>query len=140
MKSGFKYRRYHNKIYFPENTAEMVIEFINQIDDIDVTNHAIEELNRDRRGVIPIPTKEEIFCSENTLVEFYERVDENDDRLNIIQKLVIRVHNLSDSFDYCYVLAREGFIVSAWANDKDDIHRLSHKAHFYYNPNQVQVA
>lgn len=140
MKAGFNFRRYHNKIYFPENTAEMVIEFIQQIDDIDVTNHAIEELSKDKRGVIPIPTKDEIFNSENTLVEFYERVDEAGNRTNIIQKLVIRAHNLSEKYDYCYVLAREGFIVSAWANDKNDIHRLNHKAHFYYNPNKVEIA
>lgn len=50
-----------------------------------------------------------------------------------IQKLVIRVHNLSDVYDYTYVIAREGFVISNWVNDKNDNHRLTNDNN-YYNP------
>ena len=121
-------RCYHNKIYLPENVGEMCAEFIGQVTDVDVTFHAAEQLMEDRRGIIPLPSREEIFHPGNTLVEVYEQLDGDDMPLGRIQKMLIRVHNLSEDFDYSYVLAREGFIVSAWANDKNDDHRLDSKS------------
>jgi hypothetical protein len=134
-------RRYHNKIYFPDNTGELCIEFFTQIQDVDVTYHAAEQLMEDKRCVIPLPNRKELFHSANTLVEFYEHIDEEGNSLGKVQKMLIRVHNLDDKYDFSYVLAREGFIVSAWANDKDDDHRLdSRSSRDYYRPEEVQVA
>ena len=131
-------RCYHNKIYLPENVGEMCAEFIGQIADVDVTFHAAEQLMEDRRGIIPLPSREEIFHPSNTLVEVYEQINEYGVPLNKIQKMLIRVHNLDEKYDYSYVLAREGFIVSAWANDKNDDHRLDSKsAGRYYRPESV---
>lgn len=131
-------RCYHNKIHFPENVGEMCAEFIGQIKDVDVTFHAAEQLMEDRRGIIPLPSREEIFHPGNTLVEVYEQINESGVPLNRIQKMLIRVHNLSESFDYSYVLAREGYIVSAWANDKNDEHRLDSKSSGrYYRPQTI---
>lgn len=113
----------------------MIAEFFQQINDIDVTFHAAEQLMEDRRGIIPLPTKGELFYNTNTLVECYEKCDEAGNPLGIIQKVLIRVHNLDETLDYCYVLAREGFIVSAWANDKTDDHRLVRTD--YYDPNKA---
>jgi hypothetical protein len=128
-------RRYHHKIHFPEETGQMCLEFFQQISDVNVTYHAAEQLMEDRRGIIPLPTREEILHSSNTLVEFYEQINEYGIPLNRIQKMLIRVHNLSEDFDYSYVLAREGYIVSAWANDKNDDHRLdSRSSRDYYCP------
>lgn len=143
-----KLRRYHNKIHFPDNVAEMCLEFFSQINSVDVTYHAAEQLMEDPRGIIPLPTREEILHHSNTLVEFYEQVNEFDHPLGKIQKMLIRVHNLSEDYDYSYILAREGFIVSAWANDKNDDHRLNGRsAREYYRPatlteesNQEQAA
>lgn len=133
-------RRYHNKIYFPENTANLCLEFFGQINDVDVTYHAAEQLMEDRRGIIPLPSRDELLHPTNTLVEFYEQINEYGESLNKIQKMLIRVHNLSEDFDYSYVLAREGFIVSAWANDKNDDHRLDSKSSSdYYRPRGHQV-
>jgi hypothetical protein len=131
-------RRYHNKIYFPENLGAMCAEFIGQINDVDITYHAAEQLIEDRRGIIPLPSREEIFHPSNTLVEIYEQINEFGVSLNKIQKMLIRVHNLNEQYDYSYVLAREGFIVSAWANDKNDEHRLDSKASKdYYRPSEA---
>lgn len=128
-------RRYHNKIFFPDNSAEMCLEFFGQISDIDVTYHAAEQLMEDRRGIIPLPTRGELLHHSNTLVEFYEQVNEFGHPLGKIQKMLIRVHHLHEDYDYSYILAREGFIVSAWANDKSDDHRLTSKAaRDYYRP------
>lgn len=134
-------RRYHNKIYFPDNTAVMCLEFFGQIKDVDVTYHAAEQLIEDRRGIIPLPSREELLHSSNTLVEFYEVLDEQNEPTGKCQKMLIRVHNLSETFDYSYVLAREGFIVSAWANDKNDDHRLDSRAsRDYYRPHVAETA
>lgn len=131
-------RRYHNKIYFPENLGEMCAEFISQINDVDVTFHAAEQLMEDRRGIIPLPSREEIFHPSNTLVEIYEQLDNEGCPIGRIQKMLIRVHNFNEQYDYSYVLAREGFIVSAWANDKNDDHRLDSRAsRDYYRPAEV---
>jgi hypothetical protein len=128
-------RRYHHKIYFPENTGQMCMEFLGQITDVDVTYHAAEQLIEDKRGIIPLPTREEIFHSANTLVEYYEVLNEFGESMNRIQKMLIRIHNLDEKYDYSYVLAREGYIVSAWANDKNDDHRLDGRASSdYYRP------
>lgn len=128
-------RRYHNKVYFPENTALMCLEFFAQINDVDVTYHAAEQLMEDKRTVIALPSREELLHNSNTLVEFYELCDEFGNPQGKIQKMLIRVHNLHEQYDFAYVLAREGFIVSAWANDKDDDHRLDSRAsRDYYKP------
>lgn len=131
-------RRYHHNIYFPENLGELCLEFFGQIQDVDVTYHAAEQLMEDRRGIIPLPSRSELFHSANTLVEFYEQINEFGQPLGRIQKMLIRVHNLSEDYDYSYVLAREGFIVSSWANDKNDNHRLDGKsAQSYYRPIEI---
>jgi hypothetical protein len=128
-------RRYHKNIYFPDNLGLMCAEFIQQINDIDITYHAAEQLIEDRRGIIPLPDRDEIFHPKNTLIEIYEQLNEFGQPVGKIQKMLIRVHNLDATYDYSYVLAREGFIVSAWANDKNDEHRLDSKAaRAYYRP------
>lgn len=121
-------RRYHNKIHFPENTALMCLEFFGQITDVDLTYHAAEQLMEDKRCVIDLPTRDDLLHATNTLVEFYELCDEEGNPQGRIQKMLIRVHNLHEKYDFSYVLAREGYIVSAWANDKNDDHRLDSRA------------
>lgn len=125
-KQGFN--RYHSDIYFPENYAQMVIEFIETFKgDVDLTNHAAEQLFEDKRGLIPLPTNEELLEDSNKIIEFYERKD----KLGRIQKAVFRVGHLSEDYDYTYVVARGGVIVTAWANDKGDNHRLTNSLNEY---------
>lgn len=122
-----KFNRYHDSIYFPENFSEMIMEFIQTLsNEIDLTNHAAEALYEDKRGNIPLPTKKELLDT-NKIVEFYERTD----RLGRIQKAVFRVSHLSEKYDYTYVVARGGVVVTAWANDKNDNHRLTHALNEY---------
>jgi len=129
-------RRYHHKVYFGDNVGIMTIEFIEQLGkkEIGYTKHAEKERITDKRGIIPKATREILFNPTNTLVEFYEILNTNGKPSMHIQKLVIRVHNLSDQYDYTYVIAREGFVVSNWANDKNDEHRLNHSNNMYYCP------
>ena len=129
-------RRYHHKIWLPDNTGFMCMDFFTQITEVDVTYHAADQLLEDRRGIIPLPSRAELLHNTNTLVEVYERLDGNNEPTGIIQKMLLRVHNLHPAYDYCYVLAREGFIVSTWANDKGDDHRID-KAHMYWRPKDI---
>lgn len=123
-----KFNRYHDSIYFPETFSKMMVEFIQTLnDEIDLTNHAAEALFEDKRGDIPLPTKKELLDNTNKIVEFYERTD----RLGRIQKAVFRVSHLSEKYDYTYVVARGGVVVTAWANDKGDNHRLTHALNEY---------
>ena len=133
-------RRYHNRIYFPENTAQMCLEFFGQIQDVDVTYHAAEQLMEDARGIIPLPSKIDLLHPTNTLVEFYENCDSRGNPNGVMQKVLIRVHHFDEKRDFSYVLAREGFIVSAWANDKTDQHRLTERAGEYYRPAHARAA
>ena len=123
-----KFNRYHDSIYFPESFPEMMMEFVQTLsDEIDLTYHAAEALFEDKRGDIPLPTKKELLDVDNKIVEFYERVD----RLGRIQKAVFRLGRLNENYDYTYVVARGGVVVTAWANDKGDNHRLTHALNEY---------
>ena len=143
-------RRYHKDVYFPRNLAEMLREFVGQFratepsKDPEPTHHAAEQLLEDRKAhkyneTVPLPTRLEMFDPSNTLVEFYEVLDASNEPTGRIQKALIRVHNLHENLDFTYVVAREGFIVSAWANDKGDDHRLTESATEYYSPDRETV-
>lgn len=122
VKRNYDMYRYHQQVYFPKDYPQMVLEFINTFEgDVDLTTHAAEEMYDDKRGRIPLPTFEEILDHDNLLIEFYERLD----HLGRIQKAAIRVKCLHEDYDYTYVIARGGVIVTAWTNDKDDQHRLT---------------
>lgn len=135
----FPLRRYHYQVYFPEYIDEMYQEFAKNLKkDPLPTNHGVEQFLDDKRGTIPLVTKEELFDERNTLVEVYERLNREHQPLGKAQKLVIRVPHLDLSEnrrDYTYVIAREGYIVTAWANDKNDHHRLTERNN-YYDPNK----
>lgn len=145
MKFKKNLRRYHKDRFFPKNLGEMLSEFVFQfranesVKDPEPTIHAAEELMEDKKAAhygrqIPLPTRDEIFCENNTLIEFYEILDQKMNPSGKIQKAVIRVHNLHPKLDYTYVVAREGYIVSAWANKKNDYHRLTESDKKYYVP------
>ena len=128
-------RRYHYRVHMPENLGTMLVEFISQLKtDPEPTNHAAEQMLQDKRGVIPLPTKEELFSGENTLVEVYEILDKQNQPTGRIQKMVIRVPSLSEKYDHTYVIARENFILTTWKNDKGDEHRLTEAIDNYYQP------
>lgn len=130
-----KFNRYHCDIYFPEKYPDMVLEFVSLFDrdDVECTSHAASKMineKNDPRGIIPYPTKDELFDSSNRLVEFYELLD----KPGRIQKAVIRVGNLSEKYDYTYVVARDNTIITCWANDKGDNHRLTKSLEEYVQP------
>jgi hypothetical protein len=127
-------RRYHKNIHFPRDIRDMCFDFFNQLKTVGATHHAVIQMQEDRRGSIPMPTKEQLTNPNNTLVEFYEILNHRNQPTSLIQKMVIRCHDLSSEYDYTYVVAREGFIVSSWANDKNDDHRLTCKYNLYYKP------
>lgn len=131
MRKKINFNRYHANVYFPESFANMVLEFIETFsDNINLTDHAADEMYKDKRGMIPLPTKLEILHASNKVIEFYERVD----RLGRIQKAAIRIGNLHEDYDYTYVIARGGVVVTCWANDKDDHHRLTESKENYIQP------
>lgn len=126
-------RRYHFKIWFPEDIDTQVSEFFNQFDRIQLTNHAQLELTSDKRGDIPIPTKNDIMSGQ--VIEVYQNLNKM-----VLQKVVIRVHDLNKNYDYTYVVAREGVIVSAWANSKTDIHRIVKSFNKFWAPENLRSA
>lgn len=111
----------------------MLVEFFNQFDDVGVTYHGAEELIKDKRGVIPLPSKLELMNSR--LIEFYEII-ENNKPIGVIQKVLLRISNLDQNhlYDYSYVISKEGLVVSAWANSKTDDHRIMASFYKYYCP------
>ena len=134
--SNKQMRRSHHKVFFGNNVGKMTQEFIEQLGkkEIGYTNHAEKARTTDKRGIIPRATRIILFEPTNTLVEFYEILNKDGRPTMQIQKLVIRVHYLNDNYDYTYVIAREGFVVSNWSNDKGDEHRLTHSSDTYYTP------
>ncbi len=135
MIKGKRFRRYHYKVYFPDQANAMIAEFVSQLgEEIGYTHHAEQERLVDKRGEIPKATKENLFGFNSILIEFYEILLKSGRPTGLIQKMVIRVKDLSPDYDYVYVLAREGFIVSNWANAKNDDHRIIKTMHEYYCP------
>jgi hypothetical protein len=130
--------RYHYKIWFPDNLADMLLSFFQNIENIALTTHAKEQLVEDRRGIIPVPTKEQLLDPDNILVEVYEQVDGKGNPKGIIQKIILRLPNLNPKYDYTYVVARENTIVSAWANSKTDDHRVINSLEEYYCPEHLR--
>jgi len=126
-------RRYHHRIWMPENINSMLDEFLFQLPQIDLTTHASEEFLRDKRGVIPLPSKEELTQPDNLLVEAYKHESKD-----VLQKAVIRTKNLNTTYDYTYVVAREGFVVSAWANSKNDTHRVVKGFNKFWMPAELK--
>ena len=126
-----KFNRYHCEVYFPENFPQMVLEFINTFKgDVDLTTHAAEQMYEDKRGQIPLPTNDELLNPGNKIIEIYERLD----KPGRIQKAVFRIGHLNENYDYSYVVARDGVIVTAWTNDKGDNHRLTNALNEYIQP------
>lgn len=131
-------RRYHMDVFFPENTDEMKSEFFSQLeDDISLTSHALQEISSDRRGKITNPTKRDLMDQRAELIEFYEVLDEDNKPTGKMQKALIRVSHLDpkDQYDFTFIVAREGVVVTAWANDKSDRHRLTVSKYDYFDPN-----
>jgi hypothetical protein len=85
-----------------------------------------------------MPEKVDLMNDANILVEFYELLDSSGKPLGIMQKALIRVKHLSDTRDYSYLVAREGYVISAWANDKDDEHRLTNMKNGYFEPSKQE--
>ncbi|NJO60946.1 MAG: hypothetical protein HC836_22630 [Richelia sp. RM2_1_2] len=67
-------RRYHHKVYFGSNVGTMLKEFIENLGskDIEYTRQAETERLTNKKSEIPTATREILFNSANTLVEFYE--------------------------------------------------------------------
>lgn len=133
-------RRYHYKVWFPTDLCDMVKEFVTQLDgkEIGFTHHADKERLNDKRGIIPKVNKQDLLNNDNKIVEVYEILTNNGRRTNTIQKLVIRIVNIDDKYDYVFVLAREGFVVSCWINSKSDIHRITSSFSNYYCPPEIR--
>ena len=112
--------------FFPASFS-LIIALESFVGEIDLTNHAAEQMYSDKRGKIPLPTNEELLNRSNKIFEYHERQD----RLGRIQKAHFRIGHLNEDFDYTYVVARGGVIVTSWANDKGDNHRLTESHSIY---------
>lgn len=130
--SNARFVRYHYQIGFPEYIGDMCEEFFTNFSEVNTTLHGANQLMDDSNGALPFPNIEDLLNPKNTLVEVYERIDSLGKPTGLAQKVVIRIHHLDDLKDYTYVCARDGFLVSAWANSKTDIHRLKYR-HIYFS-------
>ncbi|MNK39737.1 hypothetical protein D3C87_583570 [compost metagenome] len=111
----------------------MCLEFFENFETVQTTFHSANQLMDERNGMIPLPSRADLLHPSNTLVELYETIDKYDMPSGILQKVLIRVHHLDTNKDYAYVVARDGFLISAWANDKNDIHRLERRDVYFSN-------
>lgn len=125
--------RYHYELGFPKYVGEMCLEFFGNFEVVQTTFHSANQLIDEQKGYIPLPTRADLLHPKNTLVEIYENVDKYDMPAKLMQKSLIRVHHLDPNKDFSYVIARDGFLISAWANDKTDIHRLLNRDIYFSN-------
>lgn len=125
--------RYHYEIGFPRYVGDMCLDFFSQFEKVQTTFHSKNQFADDHRGVIPIPTRADLLTPQNTLVEIYELADKYDNPTKVMQKALIRCHHMDNRRDYSYVVARDGFIISAWSNAKEDKHRLLKRSVYYSN-------
>lgn len=125
--------RYHYDVGLPNYVGEMCLEFFGNFDKVQTTFHSANQLIDERNGFIPLPSRADLLHPKNTLVELYEQVDMRNKPAQIMQKALIRVHHLNEQKDYSYVIARDGFLISAWANAKTDIHKLINRDVYFSN-------
>ena len=142
MKPSVKnFVRYHYEVSWPKNVGEMCLSFFEEfkrLDKVQTTFHSANQLMDERNGTIPLPTLADLLHPQNTLVEIYEILDDNNSPSGVIQKVLVRAHHLDECKDYSYVISRDGFLVSAWTNSKTDIHRLINRDLYWsdnYNEN-----
>lgn len=137
MHKAKELRRYHRRVWLPNYARSMIGEFIKQLPFVDLTAHAAKEMAKDKGGMIPLPTKHELFDRDNELIEIFEILKAGEPT-GIAQKLVLRAKKLNTLYDYSYVIAREGFIVTSWATHKNDNHRLKKSLYEYYVPENLK--
>ena len=131
-------RRYHYKVYFPANTAQMHGEFFEQLQHLNVTYHAAYQMCDDPRSIIDLPAHADLVRPTSKLVEFYENLDNGNQPTGKIQKMLVRVSHLNEMYDFTYLVAREGYIISAWCSEKTDVHRLTRSLYEYYCPDHLK--
>src|SRR3954471_3391928 len=93
-----KMRRYHYKVYFPDNTTEMYNEFFEQLHHLNVTYHAAYQMCDDPRSIIDLPSQIDLIKSTSKLVEFYENLDDAEQPIGKIQKMLVRVPHLNEKY------------------------------------------
>lgn len=125
-----KLRRYHTKMKMPENLGEMILDFFSGFDKLVLTNHARNEMVNDTYGVIPIPTIKDIHGA--SLIEVYEILNDDKTRTHKIAKILVRNSRMHKKIDYSYVISHDGAVISAWANEKIDVHWLKKRTRKKY--------
>ena len=113
--------------------GEMCLDFFQNFERVQTTFHSANQLMDERNGSIPLPSRADLLNPNNTLVEIYELTDKYDNPAKVMQKALIRVHHLDEVKDFSYVIARDGFLISAWANAKTDIHKLTASRDVYFS-------
>ncbi len=133
--SSQNFIRYHYEIGFPLHLGEMVLNFFQNFEEVRTTYHSANQLIEEFKASIPLPTRADLLHPRNTLVEVYELSDNWGMPTKVMQKALIRTHHLDDENkrDFSYVIARDGFLISAWANAKTDIHRLVNRKVYFSN-------
>jgi hypothetical protein len=131
--SNINFIRYHYELGFPYYVGEMCLEFFESFKEIRMTYHSANQLIEEYKASIPLPTRADLLHPNNILVELYEITDKWDKPTKVIQKALIRTRHLDDKRDFSYVVARDGFLISAWANAKTDIHRLINREVYFSN-------
>ena len=105
--------RHHYQVYFEENFREDLKAFLNSINAVSYSHHAKLQTIQDRYGIIPVIKKDSL--PSGTPIEYY-RID------GILWKVVFKFTNFNSAFDYSYTIAKDGTVVTAWANEKSDNH------------------
>ena len=114
-------QKWHKEVGFEKGAEAVIRTIFSSFESLNYTRHAMNQTIQDRYGIIPT-------CRVSDLkgVEIFEytKVD------GVLQKVAIRVSNLSKDLDYCYSISVDpnslfhgtGSVITCWANKKDDIH------------------
>ena len=105
--------KFHKEVGFEKGIEEEIKKVFASFDSLNYTRHAMNQTIQDRYGIIPT-------CRVSDLqgAEIFEYTKAN----GVLQKVAIRVTNLSKDLDHCYSISVDGNVITAWTNKKDDTH------------------
>ena len=105
--------KYHKEVGFEKGAEEAIKQVFASFQSLRYTRHAMTQTVQDRYGIIPVCKVSDLQDAE---IFEYTKTD------GILQKVAIRVSNLSKDLDHCYSVSVDGNVITCWTNKKDDVH------------------
>jgi hypothetical protein len=92
----------------------MVKKFFKEFDEIYFTTHALKNVEARKSTLL---TKQDLLHKESQLISFFEQAP-NKKRGFLLKSILVRVCHLSQEKDFYVVTAKDGWVITTWANEK----------------------